>query len=119
MLGARDMVAIDNDPNAAENSAENAKKNGFPGILVLEGDAQALYGLQADILLANINRNIILSDLPAYAEATLPGGLLITSGYYESDLPIIVDKASQNGFVLVNKRSRNEWCCATFQMEKG
>jgi ribosomal protein L11 methyltransferase len=114
MLGANEVTAIDNDPNAAENSTENAIRNGFPGIRVIEGDVTALDGLKADILLANINRNIILSDLNTYAKATKPGGLLVTSGYYENDLPIIVEKARENGFELLNKRTRNEWCCATF-----
>lgn len=119
MLGATEATAIDNDPNAVENSIENARRNGFPQIRVIEGDVHAMQGLKADILLANINRNIILSDLSEYCMATRPGGVLITSGYYEDDLPVIVEKASQNGFVFLNKRTRNEWCCATFRLENG
>jgi len=119
MLGAKDTTAIDNDPNSVENSIENARRNGFPEIRVIEGDIRAMEGLTADILLANINRNIILSDLSNYAQTVRPGGVLITSGYYEDDLPVILEQASQHGFILLNKRTRNEWCCATFRMENG
>jgi ribosomal protein L11 methyltransferase len=113
--GAGSALAIDNDPNAAENSRENALKNNFPDINVQEGDASLLYGHTCDLFIANINRNIILQDIASYARCLNQGGYLLTSGYYEQDLPMIREAASRQGLEYRDHTQANDWCCACFQ----
>jgi ribosomal protein L11 methyltransferase len=72
-LGAESAIAIDNDMNAVENSVDNVLKNSCKNVEVFEGEASALKGLTCDIFIANINRNIILSDLSFYKETMAKG----------------------------------------------
>lgn len=114
-LGASSAYAIDNDPNSVDNSIENAKRNGYPQIEVGLGSSELLEGKSYDIILANINRNIILNDLDKYAASLNAGGLLITSGYYTSDLSVIKNKAAEYHLDYLQHTSQNDWCCATFK----
>ena len=116
-LGAISAYAIDNDPNSVENSIENAQRNGYPQIEVALGSSELLEGKSYDIILANINRNIILNDLEKYATALNSGGLLITSGYYTSDLSVIKSKATEYQVDYLQHTSQNDWCCATFKKQ--
>ncbi len=116
-LGARSAYAIDNDPNSVENSIENAQRNGYPQIEVALGSSELLEGKSYDIILANINRNIILNDLEKYATSLNVGGLLITSGYYTSDLSVIKNKAAEYHIDYLQHTSQNDWCCATFKKQ--
>lgn len=116
-LGARSAYAIDNDPNSVENSIENAQRNGYPQIEVALGSSELLEGKSYDIILANINRNIILNDLEKYATSLYVGGLLITSGYYTSDLYVIKNKAAEYHIDYLQHTSQNDWCCATFKKQ--
>jgi ribosomal protein L11 methyltransferase len=113
-LGAESAIAIDNDINAVENSVDNVLKNSCKNVEVFEGEASALKGLTCDIFIANINRNIILSDLSFYKETLSKGGELITSGYYLQDLAIITKKATELGFEFISNTVDNDWCCARF-----
>lgn len=115
MLGANRTLAIDNDSNAVENSKENAIRNGYPDIAVELGEGEAIGDNTFDIILANINRNIILQDLPLYSAAINNNGLLVTSGYYYQDLKMIQDKALQLGLDFQNHTVENDWCCAVFK----
>ena len=115
MQGAGSTIAIDNDENAVENSKENAIRNGYPEIEVKFGEATAIGENKFDIILANINRNIIIQDLPLYSAATNNEGLLVTSGYYIQDLKMIQDKAQLFGFICENHTVENDWCCAVFK----
>ncbi|MFM7015029.1 MAG: 50S ribosomal protein L11 methyltransferase [Bacteroidota bacterium] len=114
-LGARSAFAIDNDPNSVDNSIENAQRNAFPQIEVALGSSELLEGKTYDIILANINRNIILNDIDKYAASLNDGGLLITSGYYTSDLSVIKNKAEEMHLEYLQHTSQNDWCCATFK----
>jgi len=114
-LGASSAYAIDYDPNSVDNSIENAKRNGYPQIEVGLGSSELLEGKSYDIILANINRNIILNDLDKYAASLNAGGLLITSGYYTSDLSVIKNKAAEYHLDYLQHTSQNDWCCATFK----
>ena len=114
-LGASSAYAIDYDPNSVDNSIENAKRNGYPQIEVALGSSELLEGKSYDIILANINRNIILNDLDKYAASLNDGGLLITSGYYTSDLSVIKNKAAEYHIDYLQHTSQNDWCCATFK----
>ena len=67
-----------------------------------------------DVLLANINRNILLEDIPTYSRSLKKDGLLIVSGFYEEDLPMISGVAAQAGLEFVKSDSMDNWCCARF-----
>jgi ribosomal protein L11 methyltransferase len=116
-LGASSAYAIDYDPNSVDNSIENAQRNGYPQIEVALGSSELLDGKSYDIILANINRNIILNDVEKYAAALNSGGLLITSGYYTSDLSVIKSKAAEYHIDYLQHTSQNDWCCATFKKQ--
>jgi ribosomal protein L11 methyltransferase len=116
-LGASSAYAIDYDPNSVDNSIENAQRNGYPQIEVALGSSELLEGKSYDIILANINRNIILNDLDKYAASLNAGGLLITSGYYTSDLSVIKNKAAEYHIDYLQHTSQNDWCCATFKKQ--
>lgn len=108
-LGAREVAGIEIDPGAYENAVDNAAINETE-VHLLCGDSSLLKDLpKADIFLANINRNVILADIPNYAAAIKPGGLLILSGFYEQDIPLILQEAEPLGFSLDTKVGEGEW----------
>ena len=110
MRGANPVTAIEIDPMAHVNAVENVSLNGHPEIKVILGDATALANVQsADILLANINRNIIVGDMEAYAGVLKKGGTMILSGFYEEDIPVIAEAANRYGLKQVNYTSRDRW----------
>jgi len=113
-LGVKYALAVDNDENAVENSIENAIRNGYPNMEALVGESKDLLHLKFDIILANINRNIIINDLPFYSKMLTNSGRLLTSGYYEQDLKIIQEKANSLGLKYVRHITKNDWCCAEF-----
>ncbi|MFM9008288.1 MAG: 50S ribosomal protein L11 methyltransferase [Bacteroidota bacterium] len=115
--GATGILAIDNDPNSVENSIDKAQRNLCSELIsVVLGDASALPGNRCDVFIANINRNIIMTDLSTYRSCINPGGMLITSGYYEQDLPMIKQAASALDLHYHSHMTRNDWCCAVFQL---
>ncbi|HLP05898.1 MAG TPA: 50S ribosomal protein L11 methyltransferase [Paludibacter sp.] len=109
MRGAKDIVAIDIDTWCTENSIENIEKNGTRGIDVRLGGAELLAGMHFDIILANINRNILLSDMDKYAACLSSGGELYMSGFYVADIPLIEAEAALNGLKLVDFKEKNNW----------
>ncbi len=113
-LGAKSALAVDNDDNAVDNSRENAIRNGLPHMDTLVGESSTIAERKFEIILANINRNIILNDLPFYATMLFRNGILVTSGYYAQDLKIIREKASSLGLNYVKHIVKNDWCCAEF-----
>lgn len=95
MRGASPVSAIEIDPFAESNARENVRLNGQPQINVILGDASALASLTpADIFIANINRNIITADIARYADRLKSGGVMLLSGFYEKDIPVILEAAS-------------------------
>jgi len=116
MKGAKPFTAIDNDEWAYNNAFENVQSNNFGDIEVLLGDSSLLPGKKYDIILANINRNILLNDIPAYRESLNDGGKLIMSGFYSEDLSLIEAKANETGLRLMSKRSENNWMAACFTL---
>ncbi len=114
MKGASPVTAVDNDEWAFNNALENVQSNNFADIEVLLGDASLLSGKKYDIILANINRNILLNDIPVYRESLNPGGKLFMSGFYSEDLPLIEAKANETGLNLMSKRIENNWTAACF-----
>ncbi|MDE5572237.1 MAG: 50S ribosomal protein L11 methyltransferase, partial [Muribaculaceae bacterium] len=92
------------------NAVENVKLNGHPEIDVILGDASALSNVQpADILLANINRNIIVGDMESYSNALKTGGTMILSGFYEDDIPVVVNAAKQYSLKQIDYTTRDRW----------
>lgn len=98
MRGASPVTAIEIDACAYENAVENASVNGHPEVRLIHGDASALAGVDpADFFIANINRNIITADLPAYTRALKSGGLMVLSGFYDRDIPVVCAAAEPLG----------------------
>ena len=115
LRGARDITAIDIDPWCVENATENVQQNNCSFITIKEGDVSLIAGEQYNLILANINRNILLSDIPAYTQALFPQGLLLVSGFYEEDLPAIKEKSQEVGLTYISHIERNRWVSAKFQ----
>jgi len=115
LRGARDITAIDIDPWCVENATENVQQNNCSFITIKEGDVSLIAGEQYNLILANINRNILLSDIPAYAQALLPQGLLLVSGFYVEDLLAIKEKCQEVGLTYLSHIERNRWVSAKFQ----
>ncbi|MBP3740025.1 MAG: 50S ribosomal protein L11 methyltransferase [Bacteroidales bacterium] len=107
MRGASYVEGIDIDEWAFANARENAASNGVELTFKL-GGAEAIEG-SFDIILANINRNILLADMPRYAAALNPGGSLLLSGFYEADEGALIAKANTLGMTLKSKKSRDGW----------
>ena len=115
LRGARDITAIDIDPWCVDNATENVQQNNCSFITIKEGDVSLITGEQYNLILANINRNILLSDIPAYTQALLPQGLLLVSGFYVEDLPAIKEKCQEVGLTYLSHIERNRWVSAKFQ----
>ena len=109
MRGAKDIVAIDIDTWCTENSIENIAMNNIRGINVQLGGAELLAGLHFDIILANINRNILLADMEQYAACLSSGGELYMSGFYVQDIQLIEAEANRNGLKLIDYHEKNNW----------
>lgn len=111
LRGANSPVyAIDIDPVAVLSAIENSEKNGVENkINVLTGDSSLIKKEQFNIILANINRNIILSDIEIYAGALKTNGVIILSGFYFQDISTIVEAGNKHGLELSSKSSRDNW----------
>ncbi len=108
--GARDIDAIDIDEWAFENAEENASRNDCSKIRCLLGGAELLGDKKYDIILANINRNILLRDMNLYRAVLKDGGKILFSGFYEQDVVELEKVATPLGLKIQNKRLMNEWC---------
>lgn len=113
-LGARKVVAIDNDPWAATNAKENKERNNCPSVDVILGEALNIPDDGFDLILANINRNILMEQIPVYACRIRPGGRIFLSGFMPDDLQGIEICAVNNGFRAAGVRTRNNWVAARF-----
>jgi ribosomal protein L11 methyltransferase len=109
MRGAEKLVAIDIDEWCTENSIENIAINKISGIEVKLGGAELLEGMHFDIILANINRNILLADMESYAACLTTGGELYMSGFYKEDIPLIEAEANRNNLKLIHFKEKNNW----------
>ncbi len=109
MKGAKPIDAIDIDNWCYLNSIENAERNNCKHITVEEGDASLLSGRKYDLLIANINRNILLQDMNQYAACLNEKGTLLLSGFYDDDIDLIHEECTKNGLKYVNKLQRNKW----------
>lgn len=109
MKGAKPIDAIDIDNWCYLNSIENAERNNCSQISVYEGDAALLKDKKYDVIIANINRNILLNDMQQYVDCLNPNGTLFLSGFYEEDIPVIDASCTEKGLTYVKKHQRNNW----------
>ena len=109
LKGARDIDAIDIDEWCYENSIENCQRNDCKNINVYQGDATLLVEKKYDIIIANINRNILLMDIKTYVNCLNEKGILLLSGFYEEDIPVIDAEARQYKLKLEKIIERNNW----------
>ena len=113
-LGAKEAVGYDIDEWSVENSKHNAiinmVENGYTSLL---GDASVLQSElgQFNVVMANINRNILLADMHAFVARMDKGATLLLSGFYKADIPILVEAAKAEGLKLVAERNEGEWAC--------
>tara|TARA_B110000263_G_scaffold211797_1_gene194951 strand:+ start:1822 stop:2652 length:831 start_codon:yes stop_codon:yes gene_type:complete len=107
--GAEKIVAIDIDEWAYKNSIENSKLNNINNTKFILGDIDKLSGLTFNVILANINRNIILRDLHIYYRSLSLNGELFISGFLVDDINLILEVAKKLGFSLINKKNKNQW----------
>ena len=113
--GAGYVEAVDVDEWAWRNARENVERNGCGEIVCRLGDATTLGNERRfDVILANINRNILLNDMPAYVRTLKPGGRLVMSGFYESDIPMLQAKGEQLGLRLESQRTKDNWASLVF-----
>lgn len=113
MRGAEKVIGVEIDEAAYVNAIDNVRLNGHPEIELVHGCADSLQGIgwKADLLLANINRNVITSDLPAYVKSLKPGATVIFSGFYMSDVPVVEKSAVACGLALEGVTSLDNWAC--------
>ena len=115
MRGAQKATAIDIDAWCGENGRENAQRNGIDNIEVLVGTAEQLPKSPVyDVIIANINRNVLLEDMGAYVACLRPGGVVLLSGFYQSDLEIITARCKECGLVYQHHKTKDNWVAAKF-----
>ena len=118
MRGADPVTAIDIDDWCVNNSRDNIALNNIHNITVELGDASLLKGRKPfDIIIANINRNILLNDMAAYAACMHSGSEIYMSGFYVQDIPVIREKAESLGMEFVHNREKHNWTAVKFVMK--
>ena len=116
MRGAKPCTAIDIDEWCVRNSQENITLNGVDGITVCLGDASILSDKGPfDVVIANINRNILLADMQHYVARMNPGARLLMSGFYTDDIPVIRAEAERLGLTFEGHREKNRWAAVKFR----
>jgi len=112
------ITAIDYDPVCYESTIENAQLNHIDNIIAICGSKEAIPDEECDIILANINRNILLDQIERYVEVLKNNGEIYFSGFYETpDLAIIVEAASNYGLKYINHKMNKDWVAAKFIKE--
>lgn len=114
MRGATNIDAIDIDNWCYLNAKENVARNNMDFISVYEGDVTLLKNKKYDLIIANINRNILLADLPSYAKCLNKGGVLLLSGFYTEDLEMISQKCTELELKFEKNLERNNWVAAKY-----
>lgn len=112
-LGAQEVVGYDIDEWSVENTRHNAEINKVKNMDVLHGDSTVLNHISGvfDIVLANINRNILLQDMHQFRDVMAGNSKLILSGFYEEDVPLLLEKAKELGLEEYGRKTDTNWCC--------
>lgn len=114
-LGAKHVTAIDIDPWSQRNAIENAAANYIKNMEVILAAVENIGSKQFDLILANINRNILLEHLPYYAAALTSNGTLIISGFYATDVAVLRQKAELLGMRFIAQASEEDWTMCVFE----
>ena len=112
-LGASEVVGYDIDEWSVENARHNATINEVDNMEVYFGNASVINHISGvfDVVVANINRNILLEDMKTFRSVMNNGATLILSGFYEEDVPVLLEKAEELGLQEVGRRTDNNWTC--------
>lgn len=119
MIGCEKVIGIDNDSWCYENAQENIEKNNINNFEMILGDAGMLksYPDFFDLVIANINRHILLADIKYYVRSMKPHSTLLLSGFYLDDLQDIEAECMKHGLLLGSKKMKKNWICAKFIMQ--
>lgn len=115
LKGAKTVTAIDIDKWSFESTSENARLNNITNLDAKLGDASLLGEQMFDVIFANIHKNVIIGDLPAYESILLQGGQLYLSGFYTQDMPAVQAKAESLGLVAKGFQEKNNWVVFAFE----
>lgn len=113
-LGATDVLGIDIEEWAVENAIENAENNHIEAVFKLGGKEQ-ITDKGFDVVLANINRNILLDQISKYSEVMNPKGHLLLSGFMKEDVDMLIESAKNLGFEIIKEEKKEQWICLVFQ----
>lgn len=119
-LGAKECIAYDIDEWSVENTRHNAEINQVTNLTVFHGDGRVISHINGvfDIVMANINRNILLADMDKFKEVMRPSATLILSGFYEEDIPFLIEKAASLGLEETGRKTDDHWACLLLQNRK-
>jgi len=115
LMGATEIIAVDIEPWSVENTIENMKRNACASIDAREGDIQVVTEEDFDLILANINRNVLVAHLPTYAEKLQTNGLLMLSGFFTTDIDDLVSEATGQNLLLQSTYEKEGWACLVFK----
>jgi ribosomal protein L11 methyltransferase len=115
MRGAKNVTAIDIEDWAYENAIENAQRNNCSNIGIFLGNADLIENKKFDIIIANINRNVLLEDISKYKKSLQPNGLLLMSGFYFEDIEMIKQEAEKNSLTYKEYNQKNKWVMTEFR----
>jgi ribosomal protein L11 methyltransferase len=114
-MGAKNILAIDTDDWAFQNAMENCERNHSQHIVVQKGDSTLIRGKTFDVILANINRNVLLSDMNEYVAALRSSGHLLISGFIDSDKEMMIRAGEKFGLKTKSYEGKNQWMMIHFQ----
>ncbi len=117
-LVANEITGVDIEEWAYNNAIENCKINSVNNMEIMHGNATKIEKKSFDIILANINRNILLEDISQYSKAMYSGSLLILSGFYETDLKLINGETKKHKLSFISSKSDNNWVASSYRKEK-
>jgi ribosomal protein L11 methyltransferase len=115
LKGAKNVMAIDIDSWSFESTSENARLNKILNLEAKLGDASLLGDQTYEVIFANIHKNVIVNDLPAYEMVLKPGGKIYLSGFYTQDMPDVKAKAESLGLVETGFQEKNNWVVYSFE----
>lgn len=116
MRGAKEVTAIDIDDWCYDNAIENTKINDITNVKVKVGDASLLGDERFDVIIANINRNILMNDMHRYVQVLQPKGILYMSGFYTEDIPVLEVEARKHNLILKHTANRDNWAGVMFEL---
>ncbi len=116
--GAKDILAIDIESWSVENCEENTKRNKCSKIISKLGDIIDINGQYFDVIIANINKNVLLGHLPSYSKCLNTNGILLLSGFFETDAEDLISAAFKENLVLKSKKNKDGWTILSFKKNK-